>query len=90
MHVTLQNVLKVFEQNTSVKKTAAAEKTLPVADKLELSNAGIDMQQLNSSEIPQVSPQKLDEIRDAIAAGAYKIDYDKLADAILQQNITES
>ena len=90
-NVTLQNVIKVFEQNTTaVKKTAAAEKAMPITDKLELSMAGVDIQQLNTADIPQVSEQRLDDLRNAIANGTYKYDYDKLAEVLLQQNISES
>ena len=90
-NVTLQNVVKVFENATnSVNKAAATEKALPIADRLDLSAAGIDIQSIKVSDIPQVSQQKLDELRDAIASGTYKIDYEGLAEAIMQQNITES
>ena len=89
-NVSLQSILKGVEQSSPVNKTQAIEKTTAVADKLQLSEYGINLQQLSADNIPQASPEQLSALRDAIASGAYKVDYDKLAEALINQSIIDS
>jgi len=91
-NVSLDNISKIFEHNTisSVTKTAATEKNPPVVEKLEPFYKSVDFEQIKNADIPQVSQQKLDQITNAIANGQYRIDYTKLAEALLQQNVNLS
>lgn len=89
-NVSMQNVVNIANDHTMVKKTSAAEKAATVADKLELSQTSIDLQRIKASDVPEVSQERLDALRAAIVNGSYKIDYEKLALAILRQNMIES
>ena len=84
-NVSWQNVLTIVRQGDhTMKQVSTAQKAMPKADKLELSNVGVNL--LNPGSITQISNQKISELRQAIFSGNYKIFYYQLADAILKGN----
>lgn len=89
-NVSLQSILKSIGQNSSTnaaKKVAPAEKTAETSDNLKLSLQGLNLQKLSESGVPEISQAKLETLKSAIADGSYKVDYDKLAQALIEQNI---
>jgi negative regulator of flagellin synthesis FlgM len=68
------------------KKAAGETATVSAGDRVELSNASSSLQAIEKgfAETPVVDSARVDEIKQAIANGHFKVDAGKVADRLLQ------
>ena len=82
-NINLQKISKIGEQGNPSSAHRQIEKKDASDDKsLHLSQQGNIINELANSGEPQVDAAKLQALKAAIANGHYKIDYDKLAEAL--------
>jgi negative regulator of flagellin synthesis FlgM len=75
-----------LEESPRSAKKAASEQTVVTADSVELSSVSASLQAIEKgfADTPIVDTARVDEIKQAIASGHFKVDAGKVADRLLQ------
>lgn len=75
-----------LEESGRPAKKSASEPAAVATDKVELSNTSSSLQAIEKgfAETPVVDTARVDEIKQAIASGCFKVNADKVADRLLQ------
>jgi negative regulator of flagellin synthesis FlgM len=75
-----------LEESPRSAKKAASEQPVVTADSVELSSVSASMQAIEKgfADTPIVDTARVDEIKQAIANGHFKVDAGKVADRLLQ------
>lgn len=86
----IQQAASVYKQHDIAnKKSEGAEKTglVQKPDRIELSPASQEISRIKSilDKTPEVSDQKVDELRSRVESGTYNVDSREIAKAMLQE-----
>lgn len=84
--INISQICKVTGYGNQNNKLVGAKKQGSNESNVEFSIEANMLQSIMSEPPQEVSPARLDAIKEAITNGEYKIDYDKLADTLLEQS----
>ncbi|MBO8126916.1 MAG: flagellar biosynthesis anti-sigma factor FlgM [Firmicutes bacterium] len=89
----IHNALKVYNQQSKVKRSAKTEKAAPSMgkDKMVISNESKTVQAVKQrlASVPEIREDKVNQLREAVKTGTYNVSGREVAEKVLGRSIVD-